>query len=90
ALKKMVEEKYEKTKQNAKEDTQKMSAVSFTADMRTSINMEVYLAITCHLMCPQLVWIPICVHFSFHINTIFHRTMSGPEKGWFLGTGSDP
>lgn len=41
-------ENYTKAKEKAKEDIQKVSAVTFTADMWTSMNMEAYLAITCH------------------------------------------
>ncbi|KAM9726418.1 E3 SUMO-protein ligase ZBED1-like isoform 2-T2 [Menidia menidia] len=53
ALKKMVEDKFYKTKEKAKEDIQKVTAVSLTADMWTSMNMEAYLAITCHFIDPN-------------------------------------
>lgn len=50
ALKKMVGERYIKAKEKATEDIQNVSAVSLTADMWTSMNMEAYLAITCHFI----------------------------------------
>ncbi|KAG9261818.1 zinc finger BED domain-containing protein 4-like [Astyanax mexicanus] len=50
ALKSMVEAKYTETKEKAKEEVQKATAVSLTSDMWTSIHMDAYLAITCHLI----------------------------------------
>ncbi|XP_055083457.1 uncharacterized protein LOC117382091 [Periophthalmus magnuspinnatus] len=48
ALKKMVDDKYVKEKAKAKMEVAKVSAVSLTADMWTSINTDAYLAITGH------------------------------------------
>jgi len=43
-----VSKKYEEEKEKTKKDLQSAVAVSLTADMWTSINMEAYLAVTCH------------------------------------------
>ena len=48
AVKNMVFRKYEEEKTKAKAAMQKVQAVSLTSDMWTSINMEAYLAVTCH------------------------------------------
>ncbi|KAJ0002708.1 hypothetical protein NQD34_007857 [Periophthalmus magnuspinnatus] len=48
ALKEMIEKKYNEAKEKSKEQLQKASALSLTSDMWTSINMEAYLAVTCH------------------------------------------
>ena len=48
ALKRMVEAKYKATK-----EVRKASAVSLTADMWTSMNMDAYLAVTCHYITDQ-------------------------------------
>ncbi|XP_077399284.1 zinc finger BED domain-containing protein 4-like [Vanacampus margaritifer] len=48
AIKNMVSHKYEEQKEKVKEELQSAVAVSLTADMWTSINMESYLAVTCH------------------------------------------
>ncbi|KAK0151151.1 Zinc finger BED domain-containing protein 1 [Merluccius polli] len=50
ALKAMVEERYQKAKREAKALVQQATAVSLTADMWTSMNMEAYLAVTCHFI----------------------------------------
>ncbi|KAL2087596.1 hypothetical protein ACEWY4_016424 [Coilia grayii] len=50
ALKAMVAEKYAKAKEEAKACVLKATAVSLTADMWTSINMDAYLAVTCHFL----------------------------------------
>ena len=46
----MVEEKYTSSKEKAKAAVQKVAAVSLTSDMWTSINMDAYLAVTCHFV----------------------------------------
>ena len=46
----MVAEKYTKAKEEAKACGLKATAVSLTADMWTSINMDAYLAVTCHFL----------------------------------------
>ncbi|XP_059196354.1 zinc finger BED domain-containing protein 4-like [Centropristis striata] len=46
----MVEERYQHEKEKAKAEVQKVAAVSLTADMCTSINMDAYLAVTCHFI----------------------------------------
>ncbi|XP_062857042.1 E3 SUMO-protein ligase ZBED1-like [Trichomycterus rosablanca] len=48
ALKKMVEEKYEEEKAKAKAQLQSVERVSLTSDIWTSMNMDAYLAVTCH------------------------------------------
>ncbi|GAA6216012.1 zinc finger BED domain-containing protein 4-like [Lates japonicus] len=48
AGKAMVEEKYRREQEKAKAAAQNEAAVSLTADMWTSINMDAYLAVTCH------------------------------------------
>ncbi|XP_077097966.1 E3 SUMO-protein ligase ZBED1-like [Siphateles boraxobius] len=48
ALKNMVVQKYEEEKAKAKAIMQRVEAVSLTADMWTSFNMDAYLAVTCH------------------------------------------
>ncbi|XP_048010537.1 zinc finger BED domain-containing protein 4-like [Megalobrama amblycephala] len=50
ALKVMVENKYKEAKEKAREQLQKVAAVSFTSDMWTSLHMDAYLAITCHFI----------------------------------------
>lgn len=47
-MKAMVKAKYEEEKQKAKLQLQNVTAVSLTSDMWTSINMDAYLALTCH------------------------------------------
>lgn len=44
----MVTERYQQEKEKAKAEVQKVAAVSLTSDMWTSINMDAYLAVTCH------------------------------------------
>ncbi|KAI2645042.1 Zinc finger BED domain-containing protein 6 [Labeo rohita] len=48
ALKKMVDSKYEEAKIKAKAELENVKAVSLTSDVWTSLNMDAYLAITCH------------------------------------------
>ncbi|XP_040924228.2 E3 SUMO-protein ligase ZBED1-like isoform X1 [Betta splendens] len=47
-IKQMVAKKYEEEKERVKMEVQQAVAVSITADMWTSVNMEAYLALTCH------------------------------------------
>ncbi|KAI3357771.1 hypothetical protein L3Q82_015529, partial [Scortum barcoo] len=47
-VKDLVDHKYEEEKEKTKKDLQSAIAVTLTADMWTSINMEAYLAVTCH------------------------------------------
>ncbi|XP_036066834.1 zinc finger BED domain-containing protein 4-like [Oryzias melastigma] len=49
-VKDLVDQKYEEEKEKTKKDLQSAIAVTLTADMWTSINMEAYLAVTCHNM----------------------------------------
>ena len=49
----MVEAKYKATKEEAMAEVRKASAVSLTADMWTSMNMDAYLAVTCHYITDQ-------------------------------------
>lgn len=44
----MVEAKYAESKEKAKAEVKQMAGVSLTCDMWTSINMDAYLAATCH------------------------------------------
>ncbi len=53
-LKKMVEAKYEETKEKAIAPVSKASAVSLTTDVWTSINMDAYLAVTCHFITEEV------------------------------------
>lgn len=46
----MEEAKYESAKEKAKAKVEKVVAVSLTSDMWTSINMDTYLAVTCHFV----------------------------------------
>nr|XP_020464943.1 uncharacterized protein LOC109965354 [Monopterus albus] len=50
ALKNMVVAKYEEEREKAKAEIQGVETVSLTADMWTSINMDSYLAVTCHFV----------------------------------------
>ncbi|XP_033990656.1 zinc finger BED domain-containing protein 4-like [Trematomus bernacchii] len=50
AVKAMVEAKYALERSKAIADMQKVVAVSLTSDMWTSINMDAYLAVTCHFV----------------------------------------
>ncbi|XP_054638097.1 zinc finger BED domain-containing protein 4-like [Dunckerocampus dactyliophorus] len=54
ALGKMVDDKYKATKEKAMALVSKASAVSLTADMWTSINMDAYLAVTCHFITEEV------------------------------------
>uniref|UniRef100_A0A674MKY1 BED-type domain-containing protein n=1 Tax=Takifugu rubripes TaxID=31033 RepID=A0A674MKY1_TAKRU len=47
-VKAMVERRYVEEKEKAKAALQNVDSVSLTADMWTSINMDAYLAVTCH------------------------------------------
>lgn len=46
----MVDQRYKESKQKEKLTVAKVSAVSLTSDMWTSINTEAYLAVTCHFI----------------------------------------
>ncbi|KAL7380191.1 hypothetical protein ABVT39_013453 [Epinephelus coioides] len=46
----MAEAKYDAAKKKAKAKVQKVAAVSLTSDMWISINMDDYLAVTCHFV----------------------------------------
>ncbi|XP_042624981.1 E3 SUMO-protein ligase ZBED1-like isoform X2 [Cyprinus carpio] len=48
AVKAMVEAKYAESKEKAKAEVKKVSAVSLTSDMWTSINTDACLAVACH------------------------------------------
>ncbi|KAK1900426.1 Zinc finger BED domain containing protein 1 [Dissostichus eleginoides] len=50
AIKAMVDAKYVLERNKAIAEMQKVAAVSLTSDMWTSINMDVYLAVTCHFV----------------------------------------
>ena len=50
ALKTMVASKYEVTKAKALTGMSEVQSVSLTSDMWTSMNMDVFLAITCHFI----------------------------------------
>ncbi|CAM4665410.1 unnamed protein product [Leuciscus chuanchicus] len=50
ALKVMVDHKYKEAKEKAREQLQKVAAISLTSDMWTSLNMDAYLAVTCHFI----------------------------------------
>ncbi|XP_077424041.1 E3 SUMO-protein ligase ZBED1-like [Vanacampus margaritifer] len=50
ALKQMLQNKYRVAKDNAVAEIEKTSTVSLTSDMWTSINMDAYLAVTCHFV----------------------------------------
>ncbi|KAJ4926086.1 hypothetical protein JOQ06_008269, partial [Pogonophryne albipinna] len=50
AVKAMVDAKYVLERNKAIADMQKVAAVSLTSDMWTSINMNAYLAVTCHFV----------------------------------------
>ncbi|KAJ4936802.1 hypothetical protein JOQ06_001388 [Pogonophryne albipinna] len=50
AVKAMVDAKYVLERNKAIADMQKVAAVSLTSDMWTSINMDAYLAVTCHFV----------------------------------------
>ncbi|XP_028437798.1 uncharacterized protein LOC114558197 [Perca flavescens] len=53
-LKAMLQRKYEVTKEKAMAELGKASTVSLTADMWTSINMDAYLAETCHYVTEEV------------------------------------
>lgn len=44
----MIAQSYEEKKEKVKNELQSAAVVRLTADMWTSINMEAYLAVTCH------------------------------------------
>ncbi len=47
-MKKILDSKYEEAKIKAKAEMENVKAVSLTSDTWTSLNMDTYLAITCH------------------------------------------
>ncbi|KAM9318799.1 E3 SUMO-protein ligase ZBED1-like isoform 1-T7 [Pholidichthys leucotaenia] len=47
-IKQMLAKKYEEERERVKKEVQQAVAVSITADMWTFVNMEAYLALTCH------------------------------------------
>lgn len=49
-LKAMVEKRYKEAKEKAKATVAKASAICLTSDMWKSINMDAYLAVTCHFI----------------------------------------
>ncbi|KAK7156879.1 hypothetical protein R3I94_006810 [Phoxinus phoxinus] len=49
-LKAMFEHKYKEAKEKAREQLQKVGAISLTSDMWTSLNMDAFLAVTCHFI----------------------------------------
>ncbi|XP_026098618.1 zinc finger BED domain-containing protein 4-like [Carassius auratus] len=53
ALKTMVTERYNISKEKTMEDLKKADFVSLTADMWSSINMDGYLGVTCHYITPE-------------------------------------
>ncbi|XP_058613457.1 zinc finger BED domain-containing protein 4-like [Onychostoma macrolepis] len=53
ALKTMVTEKYNSTKEKTMRDLQKAEFVSLTADMWSSINIDGYIGVTCHYITPE-------------------------------------
>lgn len=53
-LKAMVEARYTVTKEKALAEIKQTSAVSLTADMWTSVNMDAYLGVTCHYVSDSL------------------------------------
>ncbi|KAK7933955.1 hypothetical protein WMY93_004851 [Mugilogobius chulae] len=55
-VKTMVEERYQQNKKQAEEDLKKASAVSLTADMWTSRNMDAYLGVTCLIFLMILIY----------------------------------
>ncbi|CAM4569352.1 unnamed protein product [Leuciscus chuanchicus] len=69
ALKKMVASKYEEAKRKAKANMEKATAVSITSDMWTSINMDAYLAITCHY-----------IDDSYKLNTVLLDVEKFPNR----------
>lgn len=48
ALKDMVTARYEVTKEKELEEVKKANTVNLTSDMWMSMNMDAYLAVTCH------------------------------------------
>ncbi len=50
----MLEEKYRVTKDQAVAQVSKVSTVSLTADMWTSLNMDAFLAVTCHFITEEV------------------------------------
>lgn len=54
ALGKMVDERFKATKEKALALVSKAPAVSLTADMWTSMNMDAYLAVTCHFITEEV------------------------------------
>lgn len=61
----MVEDKYKATKEKALALVSKASAVSLTADMWTSMNMDAYLAVTCHFITEEVSTCHIAARTSF-------------------------
>ncbi|KAK1792605.1 hypothetical protein P4O66_012538 [Electrophorus voltai] len=49
-VKPMVEAKCQQEKEKAKAEVQKVPAVSLTADMWTSLNVDAFLTVTCHFI----------------------------------------
>ncbi|KAJ7997536.1 hypothetical protein DPEC_G00230030 [Dallia pectoralis] len=49
-LKAMVDRKYKDAKEKVREQLQEVAAVSLTSDMWTPLNMDAFLAVTCHFI----------------------------------------
>ncbi len=87
ALKTMVTERYNSTKEKTMRDLQKAEYVSLTADMWSSINMDGYLGVTCHYITPEakMVTVVLGVRRFYQTHTAQHlmeaKTMLMSEWG---------
>ncbi|XP_055082535.1 E3 SUMO-protein ligase ZBED1-like isoform X2 [Periophthalmus magnuspinnatus] len=78
-VKTMVEERYQQKKKKAEGELKKASAVSLTADMWTSRNMDAYLGVTCHYLSDnfELSTILLGVQYFPVTHTAAHITEAG-------------
>ncbi len=70
----MLDEKYKVTKDQAVAQVSKASTVSLTADMWTSINMDAYLAVTCHFITEEVQLSTILLGVKTSPGPILHHT----------------
>ncbi|KAK7883838.1 hypothetical protein WMY93_026961 [Mugilogobius chulae] len=77
-VKTMINELYEETKENTKEDLKKVDTVCLTTDMWSSIDMDGYLCVTAHFVMPESKLDTVILgvsHFAQSLASILQRLM---------------
>ena len=78
----MVGKRYEEAKEKAKEKLQQVVSVSLTSDMCKSINMEAYLAVTCHYIDGEDKLGTILLGIEHFPNTHTAENLFGTQSSW--------